>query len=245
MSVQDRNEEIAFFDRFTKDRDYDSLTAYGYQSIIKAFRRCLGPTWEQVRTAADLGCGTGSFTRRFFENKAANVVGIDISRQAIHRAQAKKDGIHYLVSDISKTGLKSGSMDLVIFSGVLHHFPDTGPCLREAYRILKKGGALLSYDPHIGNPGMWLYRHPRSPFCSKAGKTDNERLLSKRQMQEALQQADFTRIQIRAISGVTISYLESKTAGAFLPFYNAQEYLLGLLPVADSLGSFLICHGRK
>jgi len=133
----------------------------------------------------------------------------------------------------------------VIFSGVLHHFADLDTCLREAYRILKKGGVVLSYDPHMNNPGMWLYRHPDSPFFSTSGRTDNERLLGKAEMQEAFKKAGFTSVEIRAISGVTISYLESRFARAFLPLYNAGEFLLGLTPLAKFFGSFLICGAMK
>lgn len=245
MSGQDSLQEIAFFDEFTRSRDYDSLMPCGYRAIIKAFCECLGPRRSQVRTAVDLGCGTGSFTRRFFQQDGLVGVGVDISFQAILRAVSKDDGIHYFVSDISRTAIKDGSVDLVVFSGVLHHFPDMTACLNEARRILRKGGMFLSYDPHIHNPCMWLYRHPRSLFYSKAGKTANERLLSKQEMQEALHKSGFINIKTLAISGVAISYLESPAARRFLAFYNAFEFLLGLLPVSRSIGSFLICYAEK
>ena len=242
--AQDPQKEIEFFNRFAQDKDYDSLTDYGYKSIIKAFKRHAGARLDSVQTGVDLGCGTGSFTRRFF-TPAIKAFGVDISIQAVERAQSKKDEIVYFVSDISALGIKSNSVDLVVFSGVLHHFPDPAPVLKEAYRILRKGGLLLSYDPHIKHPGMWLYRHPSSPFFSKIGKTDNEILLSKEGMQSRLKETGFTGVQTTAISGVGISYLESPLARLFLPFYNCLEFILGLLPVADDIGSFLICSAEK
>ena len=242
---QNKSQEIGFFNKFTQDKDYDSLTPYGYRSIIRSFHQCMGARFSQVRKAVDLGCGTGSFTRRFFNETGIDSVGVDIAIQAIGRAKNKNDGTKYFVSDIDQVGIKSESMDLVIFSGVLHHFSDMTACLNEAYRILKKGGMVISYDPHINNPGMWLYRHPSSIFYSKEGITDNERLLSKKDMKDALQKSKFSHIKTTAISGVTISYLESPKARFLLPFYNAQEYLLGFLPIAQNIGSFLICYAEK
>jgi len=64
-------------------------------------------------------------------------------------------------------------------------------------------------------------------------------------MQECLVEAGFVEVKTRAISGITISYLESRTARIFLPFYNMIEYLLGLTPLAGTFGSFLICGARK
>ena len=38
---------------------------------------------------------------------------------------------------------------------------------------------------------MWLYRHPNSPLYSSVGKTENEVLLSRRQLESELTQAGF------------------------------------------------------
>ncbi len=242
---QNKSHEITFFNTRTKEKDYDRLNAYGYRSIIRAFENYLGKRSSQVKNAVDLGCGTGAFTRRFFNHREIKSFGIDIVFQAVERAKSQDSHNGYFVSDISQVGLKEECMDLVIFSGALHHFPDPTDCLKEAYRILKKGGVLLSYDPHLYNPVMWLYRHPHSIFYSKKGITDNERLVSKEQMNEVLQTCKFSGIKIQAISGVTFSTMESPAARFLLPIYNLWEYGLGLLPIAKTIGSFLICYAEK
>jgi len=242
---QDSSDEIAFFNGFTQKMDYDTLTPYGYQSILRAFNHFIGPNVPRINNAVDLGCGTGSFTRRLKDQWNFHTYGVDIAFQAICRAKNKKDGIKYFVSNISRLGIKNESMDLVIFSGVLHHFPRPEQCLHEAFRILKHGGIILSYDPHINNPCMWLYRHPSSPFCSKTGRTDNEKLLKKQEMIASLTEARFADIKTRAISGVTMTYVESRKARIFLPLYNMAEYFLGLTPLAKAFGSFLICYAQK
>jgi len=148
-SSQNVSQEISFFNQFTSEKEYDSLTSYGYGSIIRAFQQYLGQQKTDICTAVDLGCGTGSFTRRFFDPNNMLVLGVDIALAAIQRAKSKNDGVKYFVSDINQLGIKNESVDLVILSGVLHHFPRPQEALKEAFRILKKGGVVLSYDPHI------------------------------------------------------------------------------------------------
>ena len=242
---QDKSAEIKFFDRFTLQKDYDSLTEEGYSSIESAFRECLGENSSKIQNAIDLGCGTGSFTRRFLNPAKIKSFGADISLNAIQRARSKNDGIQYCVSDICQLGIKDASMDLVIFSGVLHHFPEIEICLNEAYRILKKNGIVLCFEPHINNPFMWLYRHPKSFFYSKTGITKNEHLLSKKDLQQALEKSKFNSCKIFAISGVTFSFVESPFARILLPLYNLVESLLGKLKLAKNYGSFVICCGKK
>ena len=44
----------------------------------------------------DLGCGTGSFTRRLFQNLEAELFGLDISVEAIQLAKQKEGKIKAL-----------------------------------------------------------------------------------------------------------------------------------------------------
>lgn len=241
---QDLTKEIEFFDRCNQTRGYDVLTQYGYSRIIDNLRKFFDNRLEGAKIL-DLGCGSGAFTRQVATTAQTTLFGVDISLQAILIAQDKNDGIHYCISDLAQLGIKKESFDVVIFSGVLHHFPDVGPCLSEGFRILKKGGGFFSFDPHLNNPFMWLYRHPHSPFYSKCGKTNNEQLLSADQMNKALTEAGFCRIKVYPISGVTFKYLPSRIGRFLLPAYNTIEFLLGFSPWANKIGSFLICCGEK
>lgn len=243
--IQDKSKEVKFFDEFTLSKDYDVFTPNGYNAILNSFHKLAGDHLSKKQLAIDLGCGTGAFTKRFYDYVGCRMTGVDISPNSIKVAITKKQNIVYEVGDIEHLNYPDNYFDIIIYSGVLHHFHDFIPALKEGLRILKKGGILLSFDPHINNPVMWLYRHPNSPVCSKLGKTENEQLLSKEQMQSSLTQVGFENINIDIIGGVTFKYLESTFARCFLPVYNVFEYVLGKTFLARKYGSFINCFAQK
>jgi SAM-dependent methyltransferase len=153
-----------------------------------------------------------------------------------------------MVGDITQLVMADSSIDIVVFSGVLHHFPESqfrNKILGEAYRVLKPGGRVFGFDPSAHSPSMWLYRSPSSPFFSKIGKTDNEVLLTRDQLRSEFAQAGFERISIRGAGGITYRYVEGRVARAMLPLYNLYEELLKISPMENWLGTFLISFATK
>ncbi|MCP4155872.1 MAG: class I SAM-dependent methyltransferase [bacterium] len=260
--MQDKSKEIAFFDQFSSAKEYDVLTNRAYKTIIREYlsrwqnregaspRLSLSPPGQgeatiQKLSIIDLGCGTGTFTRKFKEVADANFYGLDISLKSIELAAGLAPKIHFCTGDIENCCFKDESFDIVLFSGVLHHFSNFDACLKEGFRLLKKNGCVLSYDPNIKNPVMWLYRHPSSPLFSQKGKTENEQLLSKEQVTISMEKAGFSNIVVQGKSGITFKYIESAAGRILLPFYNLFEILLGISPLASRYGSFLIGYGEK
>jgi SAM-dependent methyltransferase len=57
----------------------------------------------------------------------------------------------------------AATFDFVFSLGVVEHFEDPGPLLREQFRVLRDGGTVLASVPNIG-PGTlhgWHWRHFR------------------------------------------------------------------------------------
>ena len=243
--MQIKSKEKEFFNQWAESHEYDVLTSSGYDSIIRDLQILTGNRLQKNCRAIDLGCGTGAFTRRFFYNREADLFGLDISTNVIQLAKKKDEKIHYLVGDIEDLPAKDELFNVVIFSAVLHHFPTIERCLAEGYRVLKKGGCMLSYDPNIRNPFMWLYRHPSSPFFSRIGTTDNERLLSAEEVRKVMKDIGFIDVDAHCISGVTFNTTKSRIGNLLLPLYNTIERFMGILPLAYRYGSFLICYGKK
>lgn len=243
--MQNKHKEKYFFNEWTESKEYDVLTPFGYNTIIRDFRRLIGNRLSKGFRAIDLGCGTGAFTRRLFQGAEGELFGLDISARAIQLASQKEKKINYLVGDIENLQFEDDFFDLVVFSGVLHHFPNEEKCLAEGYRVLRNGGCMLSYDPNKKNPFMWLYRDPSSPFFSSVGKTDNERLLSAQAVSRVMKNVGFTSVDTHCIGGVTFKVVESQVGKLFLPIYNFVERFVGVLPLAKKYGSFLICYGEK
>lgn len=238
--------ESDFFDSFeSRYGDYDVLGEMAYRRLLNRFEEQIHPKAEE--RCIDLGCGTGAFTRRL-NAFHLQLTGVDISSKCIDLAKQKASGETYTVGDLRKLQFVSESADIIVYSGVLHHIPQTAErfrALREGLRILKPGGRLFAYDPNKASPSMWLYRSPQSPFYSQAGKTENEVLLSRQNILQELRSAGFTNIRVQGLSGTTFRFVESKTARAILPLYNMYEIMLMLSPFQRRLGTLLISSASK
>ncbi len=241
-TIQKKDIEISFFDKFGNDLDYNVFDKRGYDRVIKELLKHIDTT--KKLKIVDFGCGTGAFTAQFLAFPF-ELHGIDISSKCIDYAKVKYPQINFTVGDVEKTNFADNSFDLVLCSGLLHHFPDFKNVLQEVYRILKVGGILIAYDPHKNNPAMWLYRVKESPFYSSKGVTENEHPLTIQEIESSLGAAGFSQMSVYSISGVTYRYIESKIAYLILPLYNFFERLLDIKPLRQRFGSFLITTARK
>ncbi|HYU16400.1 MAG TPA: methyltransferase domain-containing protein [Candidatus Acidoferrum sp.] len=101
---------------------------------------------------ADLGCGTGIFSR-LLASRGYTVVGIDPNDAMLAQARAAGGGPTYLAGDATRTGLADRSVELVTSAQAFHWFP-LEPTLAELDRILVPGGWTCA---------LWNKRTP-SPF---------------------------------------------------------------------------------
>jgi SAM-dependent methyltransferase len=242
----DPSREVEFFDHFQAEHgDYDVLGRIAYQRLLSRFAKLVRPRAREK--CIDLGCGTGAFTRRL-ATFDLELLGVDISPRSIEYASQQSPGQRYEVRDIMATGLPDNSMDIAVFSGVLHHLPtakERATALKEARRLLRPGGRLFGFDPHRGSPSMWLYRDPRSPLYSSVGKTENEVLLGRAQMTNELTSAGFDDVSADGIGGITYRYVEGTLARRVLPLYNLYEIATMLPGLGTRIGTFVISFGRK
>lgn len=95
---------------------------------------------------ADIGCGTGGNLSTL--QKHGNVLGLDISQQALDYCKSKGfTNVHLMPSDTPNTGLGDNCVNLITMFDVLEHISDDSSALREYYRILKPGGMLFLTVP--------------------------------------------------------------------------------------------------
>lgn len=241
LSTQDTAKEIEFFGReVSAHREYDVLGATAYRSLLRLFEEMVGP--RPGERCVDMGCGTGAFTRRL-SRYGLDLLGIDITPTCIEYASQRAKGERYLIGDVRATGLHPETCDIVVYSGVLHHFGDRDErlaALREGHRLLRPGGRVFAFDPSAESPSMWLYRDPRSPLHSTKGKTPNEVLLDRSDLRLSLTQAGFTDVRIRATSKMTFRHVAGPLGHLLLPLYNAYELALGSTSLERRFGTFLV-----
>jgi len=239
QSVRD---EIDFFNQYGDQKNYEVLQESGYQRVIREFKK--HADWEGLKII-DVGCGTGAFTSRL-RNGKAKLHGLDLSEKFIAHAKAKYPDIHFQAGNAEESGYPNGFFDVVLLSGIIHHFPDYTKLLKEQRRILKAGGVLLAFDPHRGNPLMWLYRCKKSPLYSSKGVSPNEEPLSRKKLIQKLQECGFTDIEVRPISGVTFRYVDDVKVRFLLPAYNLIERIIDGIPfLRERFGSFLITYAKN
>ena len=237
---QNKAAEKEFFDRYP--RRYEVLKNEGYGRILKELIRKVNPQkgWRLL----DLGCGSGSLLQRFKQGEM-RLAGIDISIKNIRQARTFLSGDRCIVGDIERVPFMDNTFDVIIYGGVLHHFPQMADILQEGHRILKPGGHLFSYDPHRYNPFMWIYRDRKSPFRSGEGVTTNEILITKGMLREALGYAGFTSISVTAISGVAYKFVAGTLARKLLPWYNLIDKIIDRSFLRERYGAFIIASAQK
>ncbi len=123
------------------------------------------------KSLLDLGCGAGVYTRKFKQQGAASVVGVDVSKQMIELAKREEAseplGIEYIVADVCELD-KIGSFDLVVASYLLNCAQTKEQLLKMCqiiYANLKPGGRFVSINNNVEQP-------PESyAICEKYGHT--------------------------------------------------------------------------
>jgi len=238
---QDKAKEIAFFDAHAAADTYDVFTPQANARLIAAFARLTGlPPGARV---ADLGCGSGVFTD-LLRQAGYHSVGLDISPKLIALGRAKYPGLELLEGDAENTPFESASLDGVLLSGLVHHFPDPRRLAGEVYRVLKPGGHFMAFDPNRANPFMWLYRDRASPFYSPLGVTENERPILASRTAEVFHDAGF-RVQTDYLAGLAYRYVASQRTRAMLPVYNFIDNVIFNLGVMKPFRPFVLTSGEK
>ena len=93
----------------------------------------------------EVGVGMGADYLEWLK-AGAQATGVDLSSISIERAKRRCEmaGLtpDLRVSDAEHLLFPDDTFDVVYSYGVMHHSPDTPQCIREAWRVLKPGGAL-------------------------------------------------------------------------------------------------------
>jgi ubiquinone/menaquinone biosynthesis C-methylase UbiE len=238
---QDKQKEIAFFDGHAAADDYDVFTPQASARLVDAFARLSG--LAPGARVADLGCGSGAFTHLLARTGYCSV-GLDISAKLVEVGRRKYPDIEFLAGDIEHLPFADESLDGVLLSGVVHHFPDPSRCAAETFRVLRPGGRFVAFDPNRMNPFMWLYRDHASPFYSPVGVTENERPVLAREVAAAFDRAGFD-VSSHYLAGLAYRYVASSRARLLLPIYNCIDAVVFGLPFMERLRPFVLTAGTK
>lgn len=136
------------------DEFFEACTAPENRFIM----RSLGDI--QGKKIIELGCGLGE-AAVYFAKKGAEVVATDISNGMLELVKkvAQKHGVSLSTAQAyaDKMPFPDESFDIVYAANLLHHV-DIEATIKEAKRVLRSGGMLISWDPLAHNPIINIYR---------------------------------------------------------------------------------------
>jgi predicted methyltransferase len=120
---------------------------------------------------ADIGAGTGLFTRLFSPvvGKNGNVYAVDIAKEFVDHVEktAREQNLQNIVGVVCKQDsveLAPASVDLVFICDVYHHFEFPQKTMRSIHTALRPKGQLILIDYRRipGESADWILGHVRA-----------------------------------------------------------------------------------
>ncbi|UXC89785.1 methyltransferase domain-containing protein [Sphingobium sp. RSMS] len=149
---------------------------------------------DQVRgkRVLDIACGTG-YGSAILASAAAEVVGIDISAEAVGIAQSRFSlpNLTYQIADCFALPFADGAFDIVVANEMIEHVADHEALIREAKRVLATDGALL-----VSTPNKPVYNRFRTPNVFHISEVDLAEFARELQAQFAHVQLTGTRMAL-------------------------------------------------
>lgn len=148
----EEQDETAFVERYWTDiwtREGGPKGAFD-KIPRKPEYRIMAPYLARLPAGARLldgGCGLGDWTV-YFSRNGYPTTGLDISRETVAQLGQRFPDVDFAVGDIRDCGFGDESVDGYFSWGVFEHFETgLGPCIREAWRVVRPGGYLFVSVP--------------------------------------------------------------------------------------------------
>jgi SAM-dependent methyltransferase len=149
---------------------YDTPAFFeGYSKMGRSVEGLAGaPEWPALQAllpampglkVVDLGCGYGWFSRWAQEQGAEQVLGLDVSRKMLARAQemSSSPAITYAIADLEQLDLPAAAFDLAYSSLAFHYIVDLKGLFAQLHQALKPGARLVFSIEHP------IFMAPRQP----------------------------------------------------------------------------------
>ncbi len=108
----------------------------------------------------DIGSGTGYLINMLKDKEMAEFYGLDLSEEMIKIAKSKNiENAQFILGSANKLPFDDDAFDIVTCIQSFHHYPYPNEAMREAYRVLKKGGLYILSDTGVGGIAAWIDNH--------------------------------------------------------------------------------------
>jgi len=161
--------------------DLDKEPAYaGLEASIHIARYALASSLVKGKRVLDISCGEGYGTYLLKQFGASHVIGVDVSAEAIERAQKKFGGneIYFQTLDASELerAFEACSFDVIVSIETVEHLSDPGAFLRSLKVVATRNAVIIVTCPN----DYWYFPTPeeRNPYHLKKYQFEDFRRLA-------------------------------------------------------------------
>lgn len=236
MQDQDVVAERAFYDDlFEKNPENEHITS-GYDELHDlAF-----PTAPEG-TVLDLGCGTGTHSVRL-ARRGYDVVAVDLSLHGVRatRERFRREDLkgQFLVADAEHLPFKTGSIDVLWSSLLLHHFPKLETLPEELARVTRS--RLIALEPNAQNFLSWFAFNVVNRFWGLSVTTRNQRSIWPRALERRMKRAGFGENLIHYVHRAW-----EDDSGLFGLVRKVHDGAVSVLPMRFRANKFLVVYDRE
>lgn len=141
----------------------DSVAVVEHESRYKFAKQ-----FVKGKKVLDIACGVGYGSKILCDAEALNVIGCDISKDAIDHAIKNygNESLSFKMMDATKLNFPDNFFDVIISFETLEHVSEYKTMLNEFFRVLKEDGMLIISTPNkdVSSKGK---EKPRNPFHSQ------------------------------------------------------------------------------
>ncbi len=193
-------------------------------------------------TSADLlleiGCGTGLFTEKIFQRTRAKIVATDLSPDLLAIAQQKLPEITFQIENAMGLSFPNGQFDGVYGNSILHHL-EMEQALREIFRVLKEGGALVLAEPNLLNPQIAIQKNV--PWIKRLlGDSPDETAIVRWGLAARMRGIGFKQVRISPFD-----FLHPITPQPFIKMVQNIGGFFEKIPLLKEIAGSVIIYGKK
>ena len=179
----------------TYDRRYQEND---YSGVLAALMAFVGEHSDQH--ILEVGCGTGHWLRSL-DGCETRVTGVDASARMLARARVQAPRAVLVQGAAERLPWTGESFDRVFCINALHHFRDKVAFLREAMRVLRPSGQLMTVglDPHAGVDQWYVYE-----YFENVLESDRRRYSASSQIREWMRASGFADCVTREVQHLPV-----------------------------------------
>lgn len=134
------------WDKYWSDYSMSKAEKWLMQQRHTILNNCLDNLSGEKKHIAEMGCGFGS-NIRLLKRMRRDIIpyALDLSPVAIERVREEIE--HAYVGNVMKTPFDDNQFDMIYSAGLMEHFRNERPFIREMKRILKPQGKMITFVP--------------------------------------------------------------------------------------------------